>query len=550
MTTATATTSDRTFETDIPSRMDRLPWSRWHWLVVIALGTVWILDGLEVTIVGSIAAVLQDPETLAMSSAQVGAAGAIYIAGAVIGALFFGYLTDRFGRKKLFMITLGLYLVATIATAFSMTVWMFFVFRFFTGMGIGGEYSAINSAIDELIPARVRGWVDIAINGSWWVGTAAGAALSIVLLNPKLFPVDLGWRLAFGLGAILGLGILLTRRFLPESPRWLMTHGREEEAEAVVRDIERDVSEITGEQLDEAGDTIEIRPRERTTFGEIARTLFRDHGSRTVLGLSLMSAQAFAYNAVFFTYALVLTTFYKVPAEHVPYYILPFAVGNILGPLLLGPLFDVLGRRVMITLTYGLAGACLAATAFLFQQDVLTATTQTIAWCVIFFFASAGASAAYLTVSEIFPLEIRAMAIAFFFAVATAIGGITGPLLFGILVGTEDVNNTMIGFLIGAGWLLLAALTEAILGVSAEQTSLEEVAEPLSQEDADTPSHRDETEGVGHARRPQRQRRLYAPPPPYAGTAPGPDRYIDREIDAIEQAAADGRCHVRSWRVP
>jgi MFS family permease len=417
---------------------------------------------------------------------------------------------------------------------------MFFVFRFFTGMGIGGEYSAINSAIDELIPARVRGWVDIAINGSWWVGTAAGAALSIVLLNPKLFPVDLGWRLAFGLGAILGLGILLTRRFLPESPRWLMTHGREEEAEAVVRDIERDVSEITGEQLDEAGDTIEIRPRERTTFGEIARTLFRDHGSRTVLGLSLMSAQAFAYNAVFFTYALVLTTFYKVPAEHVPYYILPFAVGNILGPLLLGPLFDVLGRRVMITLTYGLAGACLAATAFLFQQDVLTATTQTIAWCVIFFFASAGASAAYLTVSEVFPLEIRAMAIAFFFAVATAIGGITGPLLFGILVGTEDVNNTMIGFLIGAGWLLLAALTEAFLGVSAEQKSLEEVAEPLSQEDADTPSHRDETEGAAPSRRRQRQRRLYAPPPPYAGTAPGPDRYIDREIDAIERAATEG----------
>jgi MFS family permease len=540
MTTAAATTSDRTFETDIPSRMDRLPWSRWHWLVVVALGTVWILDGLEVTIVGSIAAVLQDPKTLAMTSAEVGAAGAIYVAGAVTGALLFGYMTDRFGRKKLFMITLGLYILATVATAFSMSVWMFFLFRFFTGMGIGGEYSAINSAIDELIPARVRGWVDIAINGSWWVGTAAGAALSIVLLNPKIFPVDTGWRLAFGLGAVLGLGILLTRRFLPESPRWLMTHGREEEAEAIVRDIERDVSESTGEKLEETDDTIEIRPRERTTFGEIARTMFGDHRPRTILGLSLMSAQAFAYNAVFFTYALVLTTFYKVPAEHVPYYILPFAIGNILGPLLLGPLFDVLGRRIMITLTYGLAGSCLAVTAILFQQDVLTATTQTIAWCVIFFFASAGASAAYLTVSEVFPLEIRAMAIAFFFSVATAIGGITGPLLFGILVGTKDPTNTMVGFLIGAGWLLLAAVTEAFLGVPAEKTSLEEVAEPLSSEDADTPSHREESDEPAPTRRPQRQRRMFAPPPPYAGVAPGPDRYIDREIDALEQATADG----------
>jgi MFS family permease len=558
MATATAPSSTETFETNIPSRMDRLPWSRWHWLVVFALGTVWILDGLEVTIVGSIAAVLQKPETLAMTSSEVGAAGAIYVAGAVVGALFFGYLTDRFGRKKLFMITLGLYLVATVATAFSFSVWMFFVFRFFTGMGIGGEYSAINSAIDELIPARVRGWVDIAVNGSWWVGTAAGAALSIVLLNPAIFPVDVGWRLAFGLGAVLGLGVLLTRRFLPESPRWLMIHGRPEEAEEIVRDIERDVSESTGEELPEPEDTIEIRPRERTSFGEIARTMFGDHRSRTVLGLSLMSAQAFAYNAVFFTYALVLTTFYKVPPEHVPYYILPFAVGNILGPLLLGRLFDVLGRRIMITLTYGLAGACLAATAVLFQQGVLTATTQTLAWCVIFFFASAGASAAYLTVSEIFPLEIRAMAIAFFYSVATGIGGITGPLLFGILVGTEDETNTMYGFLIGAGWLLLAAVTEAILGVSAEQTPLEEVAEPLASEDADTPSRRedaDEERPRPAAALPARYRGLSSPRQTFVGLPPTPDRNVDREVAAIEQAAGDPisrddlarAVHARHW---
>jgi MFS family permease len=548
MATATATAGGETFETNIPSRMDRLPWSRWHWLVVFALGTVWILDGLEVTIVGSIAAVLQKPETLGMTSGEIGAAGAIYVAGAVTGALIFGYLTDRFGRKKLFMITLGLYLIATVATAFSFSVWMFFLFRFLTGMGIGGEYSAINSAIDELIPARVRGWVDIAINGSWWVGTAAGAALSIVLLNPSILPVNVGWRVAFGLGAVLGLGVLLTRQFLPESPRWLMVHGRPDEADEIVDDIERDVSESTGERLEEPEDTMEIRPREKTTFGEIARTMFGEHRSRTILGLSLMSAQAFAYNAVFFTYALVLTTFYKVPAEHVPYYILPFAVGNILGPLLLGRLFDVVGRRVMITLTYGLASICLFITAILFQQGALDATTQTIAWCVIFFFASAGASAAYLTVSEVFPLEIRAMAIAFFYSIATALGGITGPLLFGILVGTGSETNTMWGYIIGAAWLLVAAVTELVVGVSAEQRSLEDVAEPLASEDADTQSHREESDearagstGSPHrGGRPLRYRGMASPRQTFTGLPTGQDRDLDREIAAIEQAVSEG----------
>jgi MFS family permease len=548
MATATATAGGETFETNIPSRMDRLPWSRWHWLVVFALGTVWILDGLEVTIVGSIAAVLQKPETLGMTTGEVGAAGAIYVAGAVTGALIFGYLTDRFGRKKLFMITLGLYLLATVATAFSFSVWMFFLFRFLTGMGIGGEYSAINSAIDELIPARVRGWVDIAINGSWWVGTAAGAAVSIVLLNPSILPVNVGWRVAFGLGAVLGLGVLLTRQFLPESPRWLMVHGRPDEADEIVDDIERDVSDSTGERLEEPEDTMEIRPREKTTFGEIARTMFGEHRSRTILGLSLMSAQAFAYNAVFFTYALVLTTFYKVPAEHVPYYILPFAVGNILGPLLLGRLFDVVGRRVMITLTYGLASICLFITAILFQQGTLDATTQTIAWCVIFFFASAGASAAYLTVSEVFPLEIRAMAIAFFYSIATALGGITGPLLFGILVGTGSETNTMWGYIIGAAWLLVAAVTELVVGVSAEQRSLEDVAEPLASEDADTQSHREESDearagstGSPHrGGRPLRYRGMASPRQTFTGLPTGQDRDLDREIAAIEQAVSEG----------
>ncbi len=526
-------------ETNVPARLDRLPWSRWHWLVVLALGTVWVLDGLEVTIVGSIGPTLQKGSTLHLSSGEVGAAGAVYVAGAVTGALFFGYLTDRLGRKRLFMWTLALYLLATVLTAFSWDVWSFFVFRFFTGAGIGGEYSAINSAIDELIPARVRGWVDLAINGSWWLGTAAGAALAILLLNPAVLAVDVGWRVAFALGATLGLGILLTRRLLPESPRWLMTHGQADEAEQIVRDIEHDVAESTGERLREPDETLEIRPRERTGFGEIARTMFGEHRSRTVLGLSLMSAQAFAYNAVFFTYGLVLTTFFKVADSSVPYYILPFAAGNILGPLLLGRLFDVVGRRAMITFTYGAAGVCLAVTAVLFQQGVLTAFWQTFAWTVIFFFASAGASAAYLTVSEVFPLEIRAMAIAFFYAVATAIGGISGPLLFGFLVGTKRPTLAMVGFLIGAAWLLVASVTELVLGVAAEQRPLEQVAEPLAAEDAEAEQHRRAPRSQRARAYGRGTRALTSPRPTFAHVTRPSDPELEQEMEAIERTVAE-----------
>ncbi len=523
----------------IPARLDRLPWSRWHWLVVVALGAVWILDGLEVTIVGSIAAQLQKKGTLALSSADVGLAGAVYVAGAVSGALVFGHLTDRFGRKKLFMVTLGLYLAATVATAFSWSAESFFAFRFLTGMGIGGEYSAINSAIDELIPARVRGWVDLAINGSWWLGTAAGAALSIVLLDPALLSVDLGWRIGFGLGATLGLAVLLTRRLLPESPRWLMTHGREDEAEALVSKIEQRVEAETGDDLEEPDETIEVRPRDHTTFVEIARTLFSTYRQRTVLGLMLMSAQAFAYNAVFFTYALVLTTFFKVPSDHVGYYILPFAAGNFLGPLLLGRLFDVVGRRVMISLSYGTAGVMLAITGVLFQQGFLTAFWLTFAWTAIFFFASAGASAGYLTVSEVFPLEIRAMAIAFFYAVATGIGGITGPLLFGILVGSKSRTETLVGFLIGAGWLVAAALTEAFLGVDAEQQSLESVAEPLSAEQPESGRRGLRGRWAERRRVPRPAYRAGYSPQTVASSRPHDDPFLDREVDLLV-AALDG----------
>ena len=534
-----STTAD-TIETDVPKRMDRLPWGSWHWLVVGALGFVWILDGLEVTIVGAIGPTLQDKATLAFSSFQVGLIGAFYVAGGCVGALAFGYMTDRWGRKKLFMVTLGLYLAATVLTAFSWNAWSFFLFRFLAGAGIGGEYSAINSAIDELIPARVRGWVDLAINGSWWIGTAAGALLSIVLLNPHVFSIDLGWRLAFGLGAILGVGVLLTRRAVPESPRWLMLKGRTEEAQRIVSQIERQVADSTGERLDEPDGTIELHPRESTGFVAISRTMFSRYTGRTVLGLTMMSAQAFAYNAVFFTYALVLTTFMHVGKGNVGYYIVPFAIGNFLGPLVLGPLFDKIGRRAMLTATHAVAGGVLLVTAFLFQAGTLSSYTLTGLWCVVFFFASAAASAAYLTVSEVFPLEIRAMAIAFFYAVGTALGGILGPALFGKLI-SAGTGATTVGFVIAAVWLLVAAATAFFLAVDAERKPLEDVAEPLSAagnddedspRDADEPTHRERREIGGY---PVRAGAHWSPRYSFHGT----DDPLEGQVAALESALAE-----------
>jgi MFS family permease len=512
-------------ETQIPARLDRLPWSRWHWLVVFALGITWILDGLEVTIVGAIGAVLKEKGTLGLSSFEVGLAGSVYIVGAVVGALVFGYLTDRLGRRRLFMVTLALYVGATVATALAWGPWSFMVFRFLTGAGIGGEYSAINSAIDELIPARVRGWVDLAINGSWWVGTAAGAAATIPLLDPKLIHHALGWRFCFGLGAILGVLVLVVRNTLPESPRWLMTHGRVDEAEAIVAEIEEKVNASSDEPLPEPEGSIAVRPRERTGFIEIGKTMFGTYPRRSVLGFSLMASQAFVYNAVFFTYGLVLTTFYNVASGSVGYYILPFALGNFLGPLLLGRLFDVVGRRPMIAGSYGISGILLAVTGYLFTQGTLTATTQTIAWSVIFFFASAGASSAYLTVSEIFPLEIRAMAIAFFYAIATGVGGITGPLLFGALAGTNQRGYVYAGDLVAAAAMVAAGAVELWLGVPAEQESLEKVAEPLSAEEA---------EQVPRRRRglPSSYRRGYSPRASFASLARN-DPTVAREVASL-----------------
>ena len=466
--------------TNIPARMDRLPWSRWHWLVVISLGITWILDGLEVTIVGSISAVLKEPQTLHLSDVQVASAGTAYLFGAVLGALFFARLTDMYGRKKLFMITLAVYLLATVATALSPNFIWFTVCRFLTGAGIGGEYAAINSAIDELIPARVRGHVDLAINGSWWVGTAVGAALTVVLLNPHLFPVDVGWRLCFGMGAILGLAILLVRRYVPESPRWLMMHGRFDEADRVVGMIEYEVMrEEHLQSLPEPQDSIMIRPIGTVSYRLIIRAMLKQYPTRSLLGFSLMVGQAFLYNAVFFTYGLVLTTFYHIPAGNVGLYLIPFAIGNILGPLTLGRLFDTIGRKQMISFTYIFSGVLLTITGWLFVQGILNATTQTICWSIIFFFASAGASSAYLTVSEVFPLEVRANAIALFYAIGTGAAALA-PTLFGALIQSGKPVEIFYGYLLGAALMAAAGIIEIFFGVNAERKSLEDVAKPLS----------------------------------------------------------------------
>jgi MFS family permease len=486
--------------TNIPQRMDRLPWSRWHWLVVIALGITWILDGLEVTIVGSVGPVLTEHQTLNLTSTEVGAAATAYLIGAVIGALFFGRLTDMMGRKRLFMITLGTYLGAVILTAFSMNLWWFVACRFLTGMGIGGEYAAINSAIDELIPARVRGWVDLAINGSYWWGTLFGSILTVFLLNPKLLAPNLGWRLCFGLGAILGVAILIVRKYVPESPRWLLMHGRLNEANQVVDQIETEVKrEDHLRNLPEPEGQIAMRPRGTVTFGEIARVMLRVYPSRAFLGFTMMATQAFLYNAIFFTYGLVLTSFYHVANDAVGWYIIPFAIGNILGPWTIGRLFDTVGRRQMIALTYGVSALLLAGTGWLFYIGVLNAVTQTALWSVIFFFASAGASSAYLTVSEVFPLELRAMAIAFFYAIGTLIGGALAPTLFGALIQSGKALNVFYGDLFGAALMAFTVPVVLIFGVRAERKSLESIATPLSMEAAEETSQSEYPTGAATA---------------------------------------------------
>lgn len=466
-------------ETDIPARLDRLPWRGFDWLVLVALGITWILDGLEVTLAGSVAGALKESPVLGFSAADVGLANSAYLTGAVMGSLGFGWAADRSGRKRLFSLTLLVYLVATALTAFAWDLPSFMLFRFLTGARIGGEYSAINSAIQELIPARRRGWTDLVINGSFWVGAATGGLGTIVLLDPRLLDPEIGWRLAFFLGAALGLGILLLRRFLPESPRWLMTHGRVGEAEAVMAGIEARVAR-PGERLPTAQGRVRMRIGRPASFADVARVLVRVYPGRTLLGLSLMTAQAFFYNAIFFSYALILTTSLGVLNASVGWYVLPFAAGNMLGPLLLGCLFDTLGRRPMIVFTYVMSGLLIMATGGMFAAGWLDATTQVLAWSISFFFASAAASSAYLTVAESFPLEMRALAIALFYAFGTGIGGVVAPFAFGHLIDSGSRSEVLLGYLLAGGLMLAAALLALRLAVNAEGRPLEEVARPLS----------------------------------------------------------------------
>jgi MFS family permease len=463
------------FETDIPARLDRLPWSAWHWRVVVALGITWTLDGLEVTLVGALAPVLKERDTLALTDTQIGAAATCYLAGAIIGALIFGRLTDMLGRKRLFLVTLSVYLGATLATAASWNFASFALFRALTGAGIGGEYAAINSAIDELLPARVRGRADLAINSTYWLGTALGALITLLLLDPHVLPHALGFRVVFALGALIGISVLFVRRHVPESPRWLLLHGKVAAAEQIVRSIEEQISLGQQQALLHPGPPSTLERKGTVTFTAIAKVLLQKHVRRTVLGLSLMISQAFAYNGIFFTYALVLSSFYAVPADRIGLYLLPFAAGNLLGPMVLGHLFDTVGRRPMIALTYALSGVLIALTGYGLAYGWFNATSVTALWCCVFFVASAAASSAYLTVSELFPVELRGMAIALFYAVGTAAGGLLAPALFGALLETGNRLHILSGYLLGAGLMLAAGLVAAVLGVPAEGKSLEQI---------------------------------------------------------------------------
>ncbi len=484
--TAETASPPRSVRSLVPARMDRLPWTRFHWLIVVGLGVSWILDGFEIQIVSLMGDSLQKPQALGLTSAEVGATASFYLAGQVAGALVFGRITDKLGRKKLFILTLAIYLVGSGLAGFSWNLWSLFIFRFIAGTGIGGEYTAINSAIDEIIPAKYRGRVDIAVNGTYWGGAALGAALSLLLFNEKYVSPHWGWRLGFFVGPVLGLIIIFVRRTIPESPRWLLTHGRAEEAEHTVDDIEERVR-AEGVEIEDVPDSkaLEVTDPPVLSLFQLAKVFFGQYPRRSFLGFSMMVTQAFLFNAIFFTEALVLKHFYNVPGGSAGYYFFPFAIGNLLGPLILGPLFDTIGRRRMIFSTYVLSGLLLALSAWAFHADILNAVTQTAFWCVIFFFASAGASSAYLTVSEIFPLELRGQAIAFFFAISQGAGGVVAPFLFGHLIGgannaNPDRGPLTWGYLIGAVIMITGGVIALVFGLNSERQSLEDIADPLS----------------------------------------------------------------------
>jgi MFS family permease len=470
----------RGIATDVPARLDRLPWSRFHLLVVIALGVTWMLDGLEVTIVGSIGPALQDRHSLSLSPQEIGSLASCYIAGAVIGAVVFGWLADRYGRRSVFYVTLGTYLVGVLASTFAWDFASLALFRFVTGAGIGGEYAAINSAIDELVPARLRGRIALFVNGSYWIGAGVGAAASLALLDAAIFPAGLGWRLGFGVGGVLGLGILFFRRYVPESPRWFLIHRRHDEARQVVGAIEATIENRAGTSLPPAEGRVTIHPDRRTGFLGVIAVMAGPYRARSLLVIVLMVAQAFLYNAIFFTYGLVLNRYYQVPQGRIGLYILPLAVGNFLGPALLGRFFDTIGRRRMMAVCFALSALLVAATAWFFVAGGLSGVTQTAFWMVIFFFASAAASSVYLLASEIFPIEMRALAIALFYAFGTALGGIAAPWLFGMLIGAGTRGALGVGYLAAGVLMALAALVVWKYGVDAENKSLEAIALPVS----------------------------------------------------------------------
>lgn len=470
---------NRIIESDVPQRMDRLPWSRWHARIIIALGTSWILDGLEVTLVGSLSGVLGSKDGLSLTDQQITAAATVYLAGAVCGALFFGHLTDRLGRKRLFLVTLATYSLATMGSAFSSSLMVFAFFRFFTGLGIGGEYAAINSAVDELIPGKIRGTVDLIVNATFWIGASIGSLAALFLLSAYGPPQWLGWRLAFGIGGALGLGVLILRLAVPESPRWLMLRGREVQADAIVEDIESKVRSTAGELPAVEGPKLRLRTRDHTPLKEIFQHMLGEGRSRSILGLVLMAGQAFFFNAVFFTFGLMAKKYFHVDDPNLPLQLLPFAIGSFMGPIILGPLFDKVGRKTMITLTYGISGLLLVVVALLFGGGFIGLTALKVFFSVIFFVASSAASAAYLTVSEIFPLEIRAFAIAIFYALGTLIGGVGAPLLLGVLIAGGSRIEVAAGYMLGAVLMLAGAVCEYFIGVEAAGKSLESVSRPL-----------------------------------------------------------------------
>jgi MFS family permease len=472
----------------VPARMDRLPWTRFHWSVVVGLGVSWILDGLEIQIVSN-AGFQAD---LNLSTQQVTSLGTIYLVGQVVGALVFGRMSDRLGRRKLFILTLAIYLIGSGVAGLAQDFWFLAAFRFVAGLGIGGEYAAINSAIDELIPAKYRGHVDIAINGTYWGGAALGAFANIYLLDTANFSESIGWRIGFFLGPVLGIAIIFLRRHIPESPRWLMTHGREEEAEATVTQIEEAVEKSTGKRLPDVDESkaMTVTPTDRVGFLTIARVLLKQYPTRTLVGASMMITQAFLYNAIFFTYALVLTNFFGLKTAQTSIYFFPFAIGNLLGPIILGRFFDTWGRRQMIFLTYLVSGLVLATSAFLFRADAISATVQVAFWCVSFFFASAGASSAYLTVSEIFPLELRSQAISYFFALAQVFGAIA-PLIYGAFIGDGTSREPLFwGYLLGSAVMIAGGVIALVFGVDAARKGLEDVTQPLSVLTGDAEEHR------------------------------------------------------------